>query len=281
MGGALDTSASVGEASAGKVFTVTLKGNSDVVFFEARIDRVARLIKVETLATPAPQELLTTTYAYVSLRDASGEELFSHDFIGNERVTASVYTFPLDAIGGETLYVHHAEYSTRCVITNEGTAKHLNAARDCTIKVTDTGIDVVTSPSEIGPVPTFQGNTFRLDILDDAYDKVVVSIGMDLTTNVQTFNVYPVIPTPANMYQSVVIEFHFWDASGELVHSRLLNGRASPRTSAQTYHSQKGWKLQMISYLPTYLTNTETGAVSDTRSFTFQAVARGLLSVAS
>jgi len=266
--------------SVGTQFRGAMRGLGDWQFFQATIDETRREIVLQVKAGQ-PHVYFGSTYAYASYRDAAGNELFSYDFIGTQSSTAMTRAFALSGNGGESLYVHHQEASTRYVVENLTRGTQIAATPDTSLHVLKNGIDLWAMPSEIGRTPTVQGNLFswvQRNELEEEFSR----LNIDLTNNTLGVIIDPVVSFDYlwNYTLSVII---VRDKDGKLVFSKEIRGGVMPTPVAETFSLQKGYTIQVTNPSPDYyafLVNTETNVrtmVSD--DATYQIIPRGLLAV--
>ncbi|RZT41954.1 putative mucin/carbohydrate-binding domain-containing protein [Cupriavidus agavae] len=263
--------------SSGRHFTITMRGYGDTPFLVVTIDLDLKRIKFESSAVLVHSNF-TTTYAYVSFKNAEGVEVYSHDFIGNQRVSPSIYTFTLSESGGEQLYFYHAEHNSRCVVKNETTGAVLTASRFSQVVVKPDGIDISAASNRLGSVPTFAGNRFRIIVrnFDDYAD--VMYFNIDLVTAKITTEVFPVFPNVDE--PPVAFSYLLMDKHGQYVNGASLLSNRTPVPYAHDWSLEEGWTLQLnVMAVRLFILNLETNVLSRIGTITLKSVPRGLLQV--
>ncbi|ELE6317428.1 viral enhancin protein [Salmonella enterica] len=205
----------------GKGVTLQLRGQGDRTFCQLAYDNRQQRMTIETLAGQ-PHPYYTATYSTLTVKEESGEVIYSRHYDGITHYSADSDTVVLQA--GMYIELFHDE-PYRCNAINETTGQNVTLKKHNRWRVVSDGLEVdspeQTEEKNTSDAAALYGDKFSWQLIGKE-ENGFASMEIDIRAQQFIFTAYPIVPHSdfATEYAAVTI----YNTRGTVVYRQSIKG---------------------------------------------------------
>lgn len=205
----------------GKGVTLQLRGQGDRTFCQLAYDNRQQRMTIETLAGQ-PHPYYTATYSTLTVKEESGEVIYSRHYDGTTHYSADSDTVVLQA--GMYIELFHDE-PYRCNAINETTGQNVTLKKHNRWRVVSDGLEVdspeQTEEKNTSDAAALYGDKFSWQLIGKE-ENGFASMEIDIRAQQFIFTAYPIVPHSdfAMEYAAVTI----YNTRGTVVYRQSIKG---------------------------------------------------------